>query len=519
MKYVVTAAEMRALDAATIRDLGLPGAVLMENAGHAVAREVLALLGDRAAAATIAVVCGAGNNGGDGYVAARWLRAAGVAAAVYLAADEARIAGDARLHLEVYRQCGGVLFSIADAAGLSEHRRDLEGAAVVLDCLLGTGLERAVEGHLAEVIEVVNRGTGVRVAVDIPSGLSADSGQPLGACIEAHRTVTMAFLKVGITVAPGFARAGEVTVADIGIPRPLAQAQGVRLALVEPVDVAPLVPVAAPLEHKNSRGHCLVVAGSPGKRGAARLTAWAALRAGAGLVTLATDDLGQPLPDPLMAAALVPGPEAPVRLAELARGKRALALGPGLATGPDGRALVLAALELELPLVIDADGLNHLASDASTGTGQASGLARVAAAAPPVVLTPHPGEAARLLGIDTAEVERDRVAAARELAARSGAVVVLKGARTLICDGIAGDGFVTINPTGNPALATAGSGDVLTGVIAGLCAQGLGPAEAARLGVWIHGAAADLLAPELGRGTTAADLADAIPRALSPRSP
>ncbi|HTM23532.1 MAG TPA: NAD(P)H-hydrate dehydratase, partial [Kofleriaceae bacterium] len=300
-----------------------------------------------------------------------------------------------------------------------------------------------------------------------------------------------------------------VSVADIGIPRELAQAQGVRLALLEAADAAQLAPAPTPLEHKNSRGHCLVVAGSPGKRGAARLTAWAALRAGAGLVTLATDDPDQPLADPLMTAALVSGPAAADRLAALAGDKRALAIGPGMDTGPEGRALVLAALErLELPLVIDADGLNHLAGS----------LELVAAAAPPVVLTPHPGEAARLLGATTADIERDRVAAVRELAARSGAVVVLKGARTLVCDGIAGDGFVTINPTGNPALATAGSGDVLTGVIAGLCAQGLGPAEAARLGVYAHGAAADLLAADLGRGTTATDLADAVPRAM-PRRP
>jgi NAD(P)H-hydrate epimerase len=308
----------------------------------------------------------------------------------------------------------------------------------------------------------------------------------------------MAFLKVGITVAPGFARAGEVTVAAIGIPRELAQTQGIRVGLLEPADVAAWVPRADPLEHKNRRGHCLVIGGSPGKRGAARLTAAAALRAGAGLVTLASDAVDQPLPDPIMTAALD-------RPGDLARGKAAVAIGPGMATGPEGRGLVVAALaEVEAPLVIDADGLNHLAGH----------LDEVAAAGPPVVLTPHPGEAARLLGSTAAEIERDRIAAVRELASRSRAVVVLKGARTLVCDGIAGDGFVTVNPTGNPGLATAGSGDVLTGVIAGLCAQGVPPAEAARLGVWVHGAAADLLAAELGRGMNASDIADAIARAV-----
>jgi NAD(P)H-hydrate epimerase len=428
-----------------------------------------------------------------------------VAAAVYLAADESRIGGDARRHLEVYRQCGGVLLHIADAAGLGEHRRDIETADLILDCLLGTGLERAVEGHLAEIIGVINAAAGVRIAVDIPSGLSADSGEPLGVAVQADRTVTMAFLKVGITVAPGFARAGAVTVVPIGIPAELAQAQGIRLALLDAGDVAPLLPRPEPLAHKNRRGHCLVVAGSPGKRGAGRLAAWAALRAGAGLVTLATDDIAQPLADPLMTAALDPhAADAGDRLVDLAAGKRAVAIGPGMATGAEGRGLVAAALSrLDLPLVIDADGLNHLATDTEL----------VAGAAGPVILTPHPGEAARLLGSTPAEVERDRVGAVRELAGRTRAVVVLKGARTLVCDGMAGDGFVTINPTGNPGLATAGTGDVLTGVIAGLCAQGLAPADAARAGVWLHGRAADLLAADLGRGMTATDVCEAIPQA------
>ncbi len=278
MQYVVTAAEMRALDAATIDEIGLPGAVLMENAGRAVADEALAILGARAAGAEVAVVCGAGNNGGDGYVAARWLRDAGVLAAVYLAADETRVRGDARLHLDAYRQCGGVLFSIAGPEQLAEHRHDIEAAALVIDCLFGTGLERTVDGHLAEVIEVINRGDGERLAVDLPSGLSADTGEVLGAAVQADRTVTMAFFKVGIASAPGFARAGQVRVAAIGIPRQLAQVQGVHAGLLEPADVRAWLPRPEPLDHKGRRGHCLVVAGSPGKRGAARMTAWVLLR-------------------------------------------------------------------------------------------------------------------------------------------------------------------------------------------------------------------------------------------------
>ncbi len=264
------------------------------------------------------------------------------------------------------------------------------------------------------------------------------------------------------------ARAGRVTVAEIGIPTELATAHGVTLAVLEAADAAGGLPRAGLLDHKNRRGHALVVAGGAGKRGAARLSSMAALRSGAGLVTLAWEGREIPAPDPIMTAELdAEAPDAIDRLVALAEGKRVVAIGPGMSTGPGGRALVRAALErLEVPMVLDADALNHLAGE----------LERVAESRAPVVLTPHPGEAARLLGTGTADIERDRVAAVRELAERSRAVVLLKGAGTLVCDGEAADGFVTINPTGNPALATAGAGDVLTGVIAGLMAQGRRPA-------------------------------------------
>lgn len=499
MRYVLTAAEMRALDAATITEIGLPGAVLMENAGRAVAEDVLAEVG--AGGARVAVVCGAGNNGGDGYVVARWLREAGAHAIVYLAVSEERVRGDARVHLDAYLQTGGPMVSVASTEDLAEHREAIEDADCVVDCLFGTGLDRPVEGHLAAVIGVMNRAAGTRVSVDVPSGLAADTGEVLGVCVQADRTVTMAFLKLGLTVSPGFARCGEVRIAAIGIPRQLAQAHGVRVGLLEERDARLMLPVGAPTDHKNRRGHVLAIAGSPGKRGAGRLTAWAALRSGAGLVTLAGPGGDEGAAAPVMTADL-----AGASFAELVAGKRVVAIGPGMDPGPAGRGLVLEALRgLEQPLVLDADGLNHLGTD----------LDAVAASAPPVVLTPHPGEAARLLGCTAIEVEADRVGAVRRLAERARAVVVLKGARTLVCDGISGDGFVTVNPTGNAGLATAGTGDVLTGIIAALIAQGGSPADAARAGVWIHGHAADLLRSDLGeRGMTASDLADAIPRAL-----
>jgi ADP-dependent NAD(P)H-hydrate dehydratase / NAD(P)H-hydrate epimerase len=514
MRYVVTAEEMRALDAATIEGLGLPGAILMENAGRRVAD---VLLGEWIRGGEhVAVVCGAGNNGGDGYVIARRLRDEGVDAVVYLAAAEDKLAGDARLHHEVYRNMGGPVVSIAGAAGLAEHAHAIERADIAVDAVFGTGLARAVSGHYRAVIETINRCRGRRLAVDIPSGLSADTGEALGVAVDAHCTVTMAFLKVGLAVSPGFGRAGDVRVAEIGIPVRLAGERGVRAWLVEAADMAPLVPRPSLTEHKNRRGHVLAVAGSPGKRGAARLVSWAALRCGAGLVTMAspwTQGEAQ-APDPVMTAPLDPDAERdPVAaLAALAEGKQALAMGPGMPTSQAGRAMVRGALEgLEVPLVLDADALNHLGTD----------LGLVAAARAPVILTPHPGEAARLLGCSASDVQKDRLGAARGLAERSRAVVVLKGARTVICDGTGerdeGQSCeVSINPTGGAALATAGSGDVLTGVIAALVAQGLAAIDAARLGTYVHGRAGQLAAGVLGeRGVTSADLADHLPRALA----
>lgn len=506
MRYVVSAAEMRAIDAATIDGIGLPGAVLMENAGRAVADAVVEELAGQGGA--VAVVAGAGNNGGDGYVVARVLRARGIEALVYLAARRGEVRGDAQLHLAAYEQTGGMATSIAEPGELAEHREAIESAPVMVDALFGTGLARQVTGHLAEVIEVMNRSRGRVVAVDVPSGLSADLGVPLGSAVRAHRTVTMAFLKVGIAVAPGMACAGRVAVAEIGIPVELAQAHGIRLAVLEASDLAGSLRRPQLLDHKNRRGHVLVVAGSPGKRGAGRLSAWAALRAGAGLCTLASDGGELAAPDPIMTAPLdAEAPDAADRLAALAGGKAAVAIGPGMAPGPGGRGLVRAALErLEVPMVLDADALNHLAGEA----------AAIASARVPVVITPHPGEAARLLGTSAGEVEADRVAAARALAELTRAVVVLKGAGTLVCDGAVGDGFVTINPTGGPALATAGSGDVLTGVVAALVGQGLEAGEAARAAVYLHGLAGDLAASRIGQvGVTASDVLESVPAAYS----
>ena len=499
MQPVVTAAEMRALDRATIDEIGLPGMVLMETAGRAVARAV----GQHAPAGPVAVVCGPGNNGGDGYVCARVLAEAGRDVTTLLVAPRDAIRGDAAAHLAALERAGGVILPCHGGAELEHHGAVIGEAAAVVDAVFGVGLAREVTGHLADVLAAIDRAPGVVVAVDLPSGLDTDTGHVLGAAITADVTVTFAALKVAVAGAPGFAHAGAVEIADIGIPRRLIDASAVGAALWEEVDARKVVPRPRPGDHKGSRGHALVVGGSPGLRGAGRLAATAALRAGAGLVTLAAPTGGGELvaPDPVMTAAL----DSPEALAQALAGKDAVVAGPGM--GRDGAAhrRLDEVLGAGVPAVLDADALFHL-------TGR---LDAVVSAAGPIVLTPHPKEAATLLGSEVAKVQGDRLAAARALAARTRAIVVLKGARTVVCDGTLGDEFCTINPSGGPGLATGGSGDVLAGVIGALIAQGVPAADAARLGVYVHGRAGDALERELGRGVIASDLPEAIARQLA----
>ena len=513
---VVTAAQMRALDRATIDDLGLPAVTLMETAGRAVADAALRMLGARRG--HVVVVCGPGNNGGDGFVAARVLRDRGLDAVVYLSAAREAVRGDARTHLEILERAGGIvrliatpdqlaaLVPVADAALVP-----VADAVLVIDALFGVGLARPIEGHLAGVVAMMQR-AGRVLAVDIPSGLDADTGRALGVAVTAERTVTMAVHKIALVSSPGFARAGHVEVADIGIP-PAMIAAASRASLVEAGDVARWLPHPQSTEHKGRRGHVLVVGGSPGMRGAGRLAAIAALRAGAGLCTLAAD--GElDAPDPVMTRPLTAG--AP--LGALLTGKAAVVIGPGLGTTDAAAARVHEVLASGIPTVLDADALNLLAADPAS----------IARAAGPIVLTPHPGEASRLLGTTIADLEADRLAAARALAGKTRAVVVLKGARTIVCDGrsdashtsdhesaAGADLPCSINPTGGPALATGGSGDVLAGTIGALLAQGLSAIDAARAGVFVHGAAGDQLAHVHGaRGVVSSDLPTAIASAI-----
>lgn len=491
MRAVVTAAEMRALDRATIEDVGLPAFTLMETAGRAVAHVAIEMLdGTRG---HVAVVCGPRNNGGDGFVAARVLRDLGHDAVVYLAVPRASVRGDAAAHLAVLERAGGRVRLIDTPQALGELGDEIAGAELVIDALFGVGLARPIEGHLADVVSMINHAASC-LAIDIPSGLDADTGRMLGTCVTADGTVTMGALKVALASAPGFAHCGTIDVADIGVPSGVLATQAVRAGLVEESDVAQWLPHAELLDHKGRRGHVVIIGGMPGMRGAGRLTANAALRSGAGLVTLAT--AGEvAADDSVMTKALA------TNLGDLLANKSAVVIGPGLGQSDPAAGWLGEVLAAGLPAVLDADALNLVA-----GIVEA-----VRQAAGPVVLTPHPGEAARLLGMTAAEIEADRLGAARALASRAHAVVVLKGARTIVCDGTLDDDFCSINPTGGPELATGGSGDVLAGVIGALLAQGVPAVDAARAGAYVHGLAGERLAAQHGRrGVISSDLPVAI---------
>ena len=503
MQPVLTAEQMRAMDAQTISDLGIPGVVLMETAGRAVAHAALRILGQRShAEPQVVVLCGVGNNAGDGFVAARVLKECGIACEVFLVLGKTGIRGDAATFLDAYRLCDGTI------APLSKLDQALANATLIVDAIFGTGLCREVDGELATLFSRINDASVSVLAIDIPSGLRADDGAVLGACIDAQVTVVMAAAKIGNVTAPGFAHCGRTSVAEIGIPSSRTAAVA-RVFLIELSDVHAAMPGVQLNGHKGQRGHALIVAGSPGKQGAGRLAALAALRAGAGLVTLVGPSQDGGAADPIMTQRVA----TPSELDEALVGKAALLLGPGMDAGPTGAALVRHALaKSDLPIVLDAGALTHLASD----------LRFAFAAKGPLVLTPHPGEAGRLLGIATAAVQADRIAAIRQLARDTGALVILKGARTCICDGRAhvdlGVLTVRVSDVGGPELATAGTGDVLAGMVTALLAQGLDIADAAMVAVHWHGVAGGLAQQQLGGpGCVVSDVIAAIPKARERR--
>ena len=476
---------MREADRHTIEDLGVPGLELMENAAAGV---VEALRGSFPEVRRVLVLCGRGNNGGDGLAAARLLAGGGLETIVLLFADPANLSPDAA---ENYRQAetADVPIIVVESEDLAALDSELapNPPDLVIDALLGTGIDRALGGRLAEVVRRIEETDLPVIAVDVPTGLNGSSAGVAGPVMPAELTVTFAALKQCHVLPPACLHCGEVAVVDIGIP-PTVVESGSELRWVEAEDVSLLLPHRQSASHKGSYGHLLLVAGAEGRGGAVAMAAQAAVVAGSGLVTMAVPKPVVPVVDGACLEAMthampandrgeVAGPEG---LEELMGRMTAVAIGPGMGTGEGAAATLEWILDSwNGSLLLDADAINLLAGRPE----------RLAGREQPPVLTPHPGELARLLGRKTEDVVADRVAAARDAAAQAQSVVVAKGFRTVIADP---DGDVFINPTGDAGLASGGSGDVLTGTIGAFLAQGLEPVRAAIVGCWLHGRAGEL---------------------------
>jgi NAD(P)H-hydrate epimerase len=509
---VLSAAAMRRVDTRAIQELGVPSLVLMENAALGV---VEALLARWPEAERVGVVCGPGNNGADGLAVARHLLVRGVEPVVRLVHGGRALSADAATQLAICRALPVEVREVAAEEAVASELAAFAEVDLVVDALFGTGLERPLAEAFARVVEALADLGRPVLAVDLPSGLDASSHLPPGPHLTAQATVTFAALKVAHVLPPAALACGEVAVADLGVPPRLVDEEEGVFELLVGEELEGLLPRRSRDAHKGAFGHLLLVAGSPGKSGAAILAARAAVRAGAGLVTvgvpaplLSTVELGSV---ESMSLALPADERGCLRADAVdllcAAGVRctALAVGPGLGTdGQTPRAVRELAQRSVLPMVLDADGVNAFAGDPGALRERTT----------PTVLTPHPGELARLLGDrDTAAIGRDRLAAARAAAERTGAVVALKGQLTVVA---APDGRLAVNPTGGPALASGGSGDVLTGLLGALLGQRLDPFDAACLGVYLHGLAADLAAAETGaEALPAADLAEALPAAFA----
>lgn len=509
--YIVTSQEMQSIDRRARDEYGIPTLLLMENAALGIARVVEERFGpvkDR----RITIIAGKGNNGGDGLAAARLLRNRGAKVQVYLLSEPEAVTGDAATNLNIASKMGIEVQSkgVYDMEGL---RSALTHSHVIIDAILGTGLSSPVTGEYSEVIGLINHSKRPVVAVDIPTGINSDTGEIMGTAVKATETVTFAIPKRGHFLYPGCDFTGRLHIADISIPEAAIEKESIHLRLLTEKDMAGLIRPREADSHKGSYGHVLVIAGSIGKGGAAAMTSLACLRSGAGLVTLATPQSVQPIvAEKLTEVMTCPLPETEEKtvdssamdtVLDLSKDKEVVAIGPGLTTEKVTAAVVRRLVkEIEKPMVIDADGINALSDHLDILRERRS----------PTVLTPHPGEMGRLTGKGTADVQRDRIGIARIFAMDYGVYLVLKGAHTVIAEP---SGEVSLSPTGNPGMATAGTGDALTGILAALIAQGMDMASAVKVGVYLHGLAGDLAAKEVGMtGMIAGDLIARIPAAI-----
>ena len=511
---IVTAEQMRKLDHRMITEAHVPSLVLMERAGTGVVSHLEARYGP-AAGKKVVILCGKGNNGGDGFVIARLLRRKKAHVHVLLLTPATELSRDAKAMYQRFQRMAGPS-SITRPTDAHALQQRLASADILIDAILGTGLSTPVTGMYREAIEALNAAGRPTVAVDLPSGLHVDTGSVLGAAVRADLTVTFGLPKVGLYCGAGIDCAGLVRLVDIGIPTSFIEAVGSRLLLLTGAASQAALPHRRPSSHKGTYGHLGLIAGSVGKTGAAAMAALAALRIGTGLVTAAVpSSVNDILEAKLLEAMTLPMPETKARtfarsgldrLLAFASARDAVAIGPGLTTHPETVELVQEFVKrVDKPCVLDADALNALAGKASLLTECTR----------PPIITPHPGEMARLEAEATTQsVNDDRLGTATRFARERGVFVILKGARTVIARP---DGVAAICPTGNPGMATAGTGDVLTGMVGGLLAQGIASWDAACAATYFHGLAGDLAAQQLGQaGMIARDLIQHIPHAIAP---
>ncbi|MGI6668383.1 MAG: NAD(P)H-hydrate dehydratase [Acetivibrionales bacterium] len=512
---VVTPAQMNAIDSCAINEYGIPSLLLMENAAAAVANEASSMMGG-AFGKTVTIIAGRGNNGGDAFAAARLLYSKGAHVRVYLVGTKDGISGDALVNMGILERIGIHVEELSEAGGPDEESgfgklsADIRSSCMIIDGIFGTGLSRNIDGIAGTAVEMMNISGKPILSVDIPSGINGADGNIMGVCVKADATVTFCMPKLGLVLHPGCEYTGRLKIADIGIPPGAIAKQRILTELTDRVTVLRLIPARKPESNKGDYGRVFIVTGSTGMTGSGCLASLAALRTGAGLVYAGVPEslagiYGSALAEPVLlplrdAGTGILSEECAEQVITHMEKMDVVAVGPGLTASESIRRIVEKIVaNSKVPLVLDADALNAI-------SGNTEILEKLKTDA---VITPHPGEMARLTGLDTAGVQRDRLGVAAKFAAKYGVTVVLKGNRTVIAQP---DGRIHVNPTGNAGMATAGSGDVLTGVIAGLIAQGVPAADAAVAGVYLHGLAGDKAAGETGmHGMLAGDILGCLP--------
>ncbi len=503
---LVSAEEMRALDQHAINKIGIPGIVLMELAGSAASKAIMERW--EIEGSTFIVVCGKGNNGGDGFVISRHLHNNGAQVTIVSLGNETVFTGDALTNYNIVKSLNIPVIELNGPSDIMYVEELFSESDFIVDAIFGTGLDREVHGIARELISIINSIPAVKIAVDIPSGLNSNTGSPMGNAVQADLTVTFGFPKIGQFTSPGFEYCGEIVVADISLPEK-SHGDATVFVLSDPW-ISQHLPYRQRRGHKGTFGHSIIIAGSPGKLGAAIMAGRSSVIMGSGLVTIVshptvmdilmsriTEEMCRPLyMDPLT-------PEFESLMDFISGERKAIAVGPGLGTDE----IVLNLIEQIITrakgtVVIDADGLAVISRNPDI----------LKKANCEVILTPHPGEMAMLTGISIKEIENSRHLVASQFAKKYGVNIILKGARTIICNS---KGRIAINPTGNPGMATGGSGDVLTGYVTALCAQGCTPFDAMCIGVFLHGRAGDIAAQERGEiSLMASDLINSLPAAF-----